>query len=363
MKKRLIVCCDGTWQHLGNSTLTNVAKFAQAVAPIGEDGTPQIVFYDEGIGTELTSNFLSGGAFGRGIDYHIQEAYSFLALNYNPGDEIYLLGFSRGAYTVRSLAGFIYNSGLLKRERINQITKAYELYRDRTLHPDQSPELVNFRQNNGERVPIKFLGCWDTVGSLGIPNLLPFRLVRKSFNQRYAFHSPKLSSIIEHARHAIAIDEPRQAFSLTPMEQGEAGKNTQTLKQVWFPGNHGCVGGGDERYKGFSDAALEWMIQEAEELGLALKPDYIADGIQPNHANDFTPLSPMPWMLLGGYKPRQLQPERDHLHPITLQRWQELTCYRPHNVLNAFGSTVLRQLSKQYTQCASQQVNAKLASM
>ncbi|MGP1382704.1 MAG: DUF2235 domain-containing protein [Thainema sp.] len=344
MKKRLIVCCDGTWQDLGNSTLTNVAKFAQAIASIGQDGTPQIVFYDEGIGTELTSNILSGGAFGRGIDYHIQEAYGFLALNYNPGDEIYLLGFSRGAYTVRSLAGFIYNSGLLKRERINQITEAYENYRDRTLHPDQSPELVKFRRDNGERVPVKFLGCWDTVGSLGLPNLMPFLPIRESFNQRYAFHDHKLSDIIEHARHAIAIDEPRQSLSVTPMEQGEAVKQTQTLKQVWFPGDHGCVGGGTPEYRGFSDAALEWMMQQASELGLALKPEYIADGIQPDHAIAFTPHSPLPWMLLGGYKPRQLNPERgDHLHPITIQRWQELNNYRPHNLLHAFGTLLNNQ--------------------
>lgn len=338
MKKRLIVCCDGTWQNLDKKT--NVTKFAQAVASVGEDGMPQVVFYDEGIGTEFTSNLLSGGALGRGIDYHIQEAYSFLALNYNPGDEIYLLGFSRGAYTVRSLAGFIYNSGLLKREKINLFKEAYALYRDRdhASRPDQQKS-TDFRHENGDRVPIKFLGCWDTVSSLGLPNLPPFWLIRKSFNKRYGFHNHKLSSIIEHARHAIAIDEPREAFKVEPMQQGESEKKTQTLKQVWFPGNHGCVGGGDEKYKGFSDAALEWMMHEAQELGLALKPEFIPDVIQPDHAVNFRPLSPLPWMLLGGYKLRELKPEDgDCLHPITVQRWHEMGYYRPHNLLQAFGT-------------------------
>ncbi len=351
MKKRLIVCCDGTWQHLGQS-LTNVAKFAQAIASVGEDGVPQVVFYDEGIGTEFASNYLSGGALGRGIDYHIKETYSFLALNYNPGDEIYLLGFSRGAYTVRSLAGLIYNAGLLKREKINEIENAYQLYRDRdrTSHPDEQ-EPINFRSRNGERVPIKFLGCWDTVSSLGLPNLLPFWLIRKSFNQRYGFHDHKLSPIVEHARHAIAIDEPREAFNVTPMKQIESEKQTQTLKQVWFPGNHGCVGGGDQKYKGFSDATLEWMMHEAQELGLALKPEYIPDVIQPDHAIDFTPLSPLPWMLLGGYKLRELKPEDgDCLHPITVQRWHDLAYYRPHNLLQAFGDILNGRSHKQSEQ-------------
>ena len=105
--KRLIVCCDGTWQKLANSCPTNVVKIAQAIKPVASDGTPQIVFYDEGIGTGDEINRITGGAFGWGIDQNIQDAYRFLCLNYEAGDEIYLFGFSRGAYTVRSLAGLL----------------------------------------------------------------------------------------------------------------------------------------------------------------------------------------------------------------------------------------------------------------
>lgn len=115
--KRLVICCDGTWQDLKSSYPSNIVKLTQGVKPIASDGTPQILFYDSGIGTE--NQKLLGGAAGVGIDANIQDGYRFLCLNYVPGDEIYLFGFSRGAYTVRSLAGMIYCSGLLERRYIS----------------------------------------------------------------------------------------------------------------------------------------------------------------------------------------------------------------------------------------------------
>ena len=105
--KRLIVCCDGTWNDLEMPYPTNVAKMAIAVTPSDADGVPQVVCYDEGVGTGKGLDRVSGGAFGKGIDKNIEEAYKFLTVNYEPGDEIYLFGFSRGSYTVRSLAGMI----------------------------------------------------------------------------------------------------------------------------------------------------------------------------------------------------------------------------------------------------------------
>ncbi len=139
--KRLIVCCDGTWQKLTSVYPTNVVKIAQAIKPSSNDGTAQIVFYDEGVGSgnEAEKLFakgdrILGGAFGIGIDNNIEDAYRFLCLNYEPGDEIYLFGFSRGAYTVRSLAGLIRCSGgLLLRKDIREAPTAYEIYRDRSL--------------------------------------------------------------------------------------------------------------------------------------------------------------------------------------------------------------------------------------
>ena len=253
--KRLVVCCDGTWQKLASSYPTNVVKIAQAVKPVGNDGTPQSVFYDEGIGTGDQLDKYFGGAFGWGIDKNIQDAYRFLCLNYNEGDEIYLFGFSRGAYTVRSLAGMIYCSGLLSRPKIRSALEAYRIYRDRDIKPSD-PEAQAFRAAYGERVPIALLGCWDTVGALGVPDQIPFLPIDNWLNSKYKFHDTTLSSIIQKALHAVAIDELRKVFDVTPMQKSPK-FDTQILRQVWFPGKHGSVGGGTKEQRGLSDLALQ----------------------------------------------------------------------------------------------------------
>ena len=302
--KRLIVCCDGTWQSHNNQIPTNVLKIAQAVKPKDEDGISQILYYDQGIGAvpdyePKISNkkkqlFLKGivdrlqkiggGAFGWWIDEKIEEAYIFLCLNYEPDDEIYLFGFSRGAYTVRSLAGLISCCGLLKRPHISKTNAAYDIYRNKKK-VERKTQGDSLRKNEEltqphESVRIKFLGCWDTVGALGIPDLLPRVSIDRIFGRKYKFHDNKLSSIIENARHAIAIDEKRSTFKVTMMKPGDGFKK-ENLKQVWFPGDHGCVGGGTDKMIKLSDdcelkalnlskAALDWMAEQASDLGLDL---------------------------------------------------------------------------------------------
>src|SRR5579883_605079 len=170
--KRLVVCCDGTWQQLASPCPSNVIRLAQSVKATASDGTPQIVFYDEGIGTDSQATKLLSGATGLGIDKNIQDCYRFLSLNYEPGDEIYLFGFSRGAYTARSLAGLIRNTGILKPDFIHLVNKAYDLYRDRNEYTAPNSDLMRaFRQNYSyeDITRIKFIGVWDTVGALGIP--------------------------------------------------------------------------------------------------------------------------------------------------------------------------------------------------
>src|SRR4028118_366614 len=168
--KRLIVCCDGTWNRLDSECPTNVLKLAQAVKRTASDGVPQILFYEQGIGVD--SHKIVGGVTGLGIDKNIQDAYRFLSFNYDRGDEIYLFGFSRGAYTVRSLAGMIYCSGLLSRSNVTMASQASELCRKREISP-KHPEAKSFREDfgkdDGKRVPITLLGCFHTVGALGIP--------------------------------------------------------------------------------------------------------------------------------------------------------------------------------------------------
>jgi uncharacterized protein (DUF2235 family) len=278
--KRLIVCCDGTWQSLVSKYPSNVVKIAQAIAPIGDDGVPQIVFYNEGVGTggDLLDT-IGGGIFGWGLDRAIQHAYQFLCLNYEVGDRIYLFGFSRGAYTVRSLAGLIYNVGLLNRPHIRKTPEAYQFYQDRSEDTKpSSPQAKAFRDRYSQEVDINFLGCWDTVGALGIPDQIPFFPLDNILNKKYEFHDTRINRRIECARHAVAIDEKRKAFYVTPMLKSDRSDN-QDLKQVWFPGGHGCVGGGTEATRQLSDAALKWMLDEAIKTGLSCKFEPIEGGI------------------------------------------------------------------------------------
>lgn len=171
-----------------------------------EEGIQQVVFYDSGVGTQGAVDKIMGGGLGEGIDINIKELYTFLALNYDDGDEIYLFGFSRGSYTVRSLAGLMYESGLVRRDHIQYVHEAYELYR---LNEDvESEKAVNFRQAHGERVPIKLMVCFDTVGSLGLPFDGPSFMDRFS-KERYQFHDTKLNPMIENAIHMLSIDEDR----------------------------------------------------------------------------------------------------------------------------------------------------------
>jgi uncharacterized protein (DUF2235 family) len=239
--KRIIVCCDGTWQKLDTPYPTNVVKIAQAIKPVSDDHIYQPLFYDEGLGTgNYLVDKIGGGAFGWGIDQAIQRAYRFLCLNYEDEDEIYLFGFSRGAYTARSLAGLIYCSGLLKRQYIRKIPEAYELYRNREedAHP-RGEKAIKFRQKYGENVPIEVLGCWDTVGSLGVPDLIPYIPIDNWINEKYNFFDTEINHLIKKAFHAVAIDETRKAFDVTPMTPNSKVPNQVT--QIWNSINEGFI--------------------------------------------------------------------------------------------------------------------------
>lgn len=270
--KRIVICCDGTWQSLEADWPTNVQRVAQFVKPSSDDGISQVLYYDAGVGLRNAVDRIAGGAFGAGLDDEIMEAYRFLSLNYEPGDEIYLFGFSRGAYTVRSLAGLIYCSGIVCRTKLRSIPYAMSLYRDREIRPADD-ECVNFRNTNsllnGDSRPIiTFMGCWDTVGALGVPAQIPIIPVDDWIGARYEFHDTDLGSHILHARHAVAIDEQRKVFDVTPMGPPRAPAEGHTLEQLWFPGDHGCVGGGVRAVRELSDGPLLWMIGEAEKVGL-----------------------------------------------------------------------------------------------
>jgi len=326
--KRLVICCDGTWQQLTSPYPSNVVKLAQSVKSVANDGVTQIVFYDEGIGTE--SRKVLGGATGLGIDRNIEDGYRFLSLNYVAGDEIYLFGFSRGAYTVRSLAGMIYCSGLLDRPHVTKAHEAYELYRKRDVKP-KDVEAREYRQTYGERVPITLLGCFDTVGALGIPGIPPLSKFQEQLNKRYRFHDTTLNKCIQNALHAVAIDEIREVFDVTPMKKHPDAENQRVI-QKWFPGEHGCVGGGTKEHSGLSDVALQWMIDSIGELGLGLDldPSVIPTGINPNYEADFK--NSPGFFKLAGIKFRDFSDTIDDLHESAIKRLKSRKDYRPKNL-------------------------------
>ncbi|MEG4814969.1 DUF2235 domain-containing protein [Microcoleus sp. K5-D4] len=342
--KRLIVCCDGTWNKLDTQCPTNVVKLAQAVKRTASDGVPQIVFYDEGIGVD--SNKIVGGVTGLGIDKNIQDAYRFLSFNYDQGDEIYLFGFSRGAYTVRSLAGMIYCSGLLSRRNVTMASQAYELYRKREISP-KHPEAKSFREkygkDKGDRVPITLLGCFDTVGALGIPVVPAFRKFEGQLKARYKFHDTTLNKDIENAVHAVAIDEIREVFDVTLMKKNPDAPN-QKLRQVWFPGEHGCIGGGTPAYRGLSDAVLKWMFDQISDLELKLEfePEAIED-IKPDYK---VPFQNNPgFFKLAGIKWREVGDTLEDLHESAIERLKKSQDYRPKN-LQKILSKVIENVEK-----------------
>ena len=346
MKKRLVVCCDGTWQTLTTEYPTNVVKIAQAIKPVSTDGTHQIIYYDEGIGTETSLRKYSGGLFGKGMDQNIREAYRFLSLNYEDGDQIYLFGYSRGAYTVRSLAGLIYNSGIIGRQEIRRAPEAFSKYRDLELHPE-SQELVNFRNDYSHTANITLLACWDTVGALGIPNTIPWLPLDKIINRKYRFHDTKLNQIIKHAFHAVAIDERRKTFNVTLMTKSKRASNID-LKQVWFVGDHGAVGGGSVEKSGLSDITLEWVIEQIRDAGLGLDMDesVIPTGLKPNYKTLFDNRVTGFKKIMGTID-REIAGGFDDIHNSVKERWKDIKEYKPLKLKESFGNKLQEWINEQ----------------
>ena len=271
MPKHLAVCFDGTWN--APEDRTNPYRMDKLIAAETSGGIQQVVYYDEGVGTHW-HDWFTGGAFGRGLSENIQQGYRWLAKRYAPGDAIYIFGFSRGAYTARSLVGLLRKAGLIRvtdkttePDLRNLIHAAYELYRTRHESPDV-PEAKWFRTTHSHEVRVKFIGVWDTVGALGIPfPRIPFS------RDYYQFHDTGLSGIVENAYHAVAVDEHRKIFAPTLWSR----KPEHTvMEQRWFVGAHANVGGGYKR-DALPDLALRWIQQKAKACGLAMRTDVVVN--------------------------------------------------------------------------------------
>jgi len=263
--KRVIVCCDGTWNDIDNQSIdTNVFRMARAIHATQETGgVHQIVLYLSGVGTSgLEFEKLVAGAIGLGVGDNIRSAYMFIAQNYLPGDEIFLFGFSRGAFTARSLAGLINACGILKRQKLGDLPNAWAYYR--TLGPHSPQEFKErYRTDCHVDAEVKFLGVWDTVGALGVPG----HLFSVENAKKFAFHDTGPCAVVKHGCHALAVDEHRHDFVPT-LWTGSAPAGVK-IEQVWFAGAHADVGGGYIT-RTLADIPLVWMAKKAEVDGLAL---------------------------------------------------------------------------------------------
>jgi hypothetical protein len=269
--KRLVLLFDGTWKDEHHpDAATNIVKLWQLIArgtreaAAGNESIKQRIFYDEGVGTGFLRR-LRGGMFGSGLSEKVREGYRFLAQFYEPDDEIYIFGFSRGAFTARSLAGFLAASGLLRRAECNAKNLAFAWRYYRTPPKERWPaDKAALEKVCTPDVRIKFLGVFDTVGALGIP----LGWAGNWFNRGNRFHDTKLGSAIDFAFHAISIDEHRGPF--VPALWAEPDHNNNLcVEQVWFPGVHSDVGGGFKIEDGndidaISEISLYWMVSRLQ---------------------------------------------------------------------------------------------------
>jgi uncharacterized protein (DUF2235 family) len=311
-RKRIVVCCDGTWLDSDGDyqTPSNVTRLARAIPPLGEDRsvTPpqpihQVVFYQNGIGTGSPSLYdkVVGGATGEGLAEHIREAYSFICLNYSPGDEIFLVGFSRGAFTARSISSLINAAGLLTATGLEYFVQVFEDWEFQNKKDFRSrwPDLpfkghkppvtdANYQRELLERgltranIKVKCVAVWDTVGALGIPliGLLP-----QPPSKDFAFVDTRVENNIEYAFQALALDEHRRSFTPTVWDWPHTDKyDLKILKQTWFPGVHSDVGGSYDD-TALANLTLAWMVSQLDPL-LTIDHDYVLSLITPVQKDD-----------------------------------------------------------------------------
>ena len=285
-KRRLALFLDGTWNEVSDNT--NIWRLRALFSPVGLDGCEQRAYYSTGLGTKFGEK-VRGGMFGTGIDTAITSAYEWLIDSYNPDDEIFIFGFSRGAYTARSLSGFILKCGLLQQGSplgVNQLWQRYRRKGAKTiwqlLDGENGPDEFRFEESwmrkYAQPVTIKFIGVFDTVGSLGVPFAIYRRYIKRE--QAYPFLNTGLRQSNEYAFHAMAIDEHRKAFRPTLWSNAgavnAAPRSVKRTEQRWFVGAHANIGGGC-----FNDPLaqlpLQWLESKAARLGLMFKGLFAAE--------------------------------------------------------------------------------------
>lgn len=317
MAKSIVFCADGTWDSSANGT--NVYKLYKACLTTAT----QVPYYDDGVGSDGTPiEKLLGGAFGAGLFQKIKDGYSKIAQVYEAGDPIFLFGFSRGAFTARSLAGMIAVAGLPTKNFDDALVEAaFQAYRNK----DQREKILAGLQAEYamDDAKLTMVGVWDTVGSLGIPAI--FGGVSPVV---YGFLDLSLHPDVRNAYHALAIDERRAEFPAS-LWSGTTDPN-QTLEQVWFTGVHCDVGGGYPEH-GLSDIAFAWMLGKAVALGLQVAPAIAAQYALPDGKHSLDQLHES-WSLLWGFPHRREIAETSNVSNSVQIRCTEDAGYRPGNL-------------------------------
>lgn len=326
--KNIVVCCDGTNNIWKDSGQTNVVKLVRALP---KASAQQVYYYDPGVGSidgllagdgdsPLREKLVrvAGLAWGRGVWTNVAEAYTFLMRHYVPGDRIYCFGFSRGAFTARAVAGLVSLAGVLDAAHANLIPTLVRVYRMRADDPRRKAIADSLSERFATRADVHFVGCWDTVESVGLPSILP------GFGQRIT-SDPTQKPAMAHIRHAVAIDEQRGPYAprlYEPDARGNYDGEERSFKQVWFPGAHSDVGGGyGARNDGLANVALHWMAREAAAKGLhvdlaALALDHPPDALAYLHDE----MLDMPWWSLVGYHRRAYPAAGAVLHEAVQER-------------------------------------------
>lgn len=390
--RRLIVLLDGTWNEPENDTDSNIVRLRRIIVDYirnGREVVPQsttrksdrssvltspqdILYYERGVGTAPLER-LKGGAVGYGLEMNIRRAYRFLSHHFLPGDKIFLFGFSRGAYTARSLAGFMHAAGLLRShcctpELEEQAWRLYRTPPNERLSGSWN-ELQRYVHSRND-VRVDCLGVFDTVGALGIPIRLGWRFNRA----RHEFHDVEMSSISALNIQALAIDEHRFPFQATLWRKPMFKRLDSRTEQVWFPGSHADVGGGwipeerrsSDHVEALDDITLDWMLKRVKkahedfpvpersllpfETGSARAPQHDArQGLYKLQPKAFRSIANRPVPLTGPWRrevgrDRHASSESERIHISSIQRLGEkVKCsgkwifYAPKTLLSEFG--------------------------
>ena len=303
---QLIVCCDGTWNDPDDGT--HIHRICQAGRTAF--GGDEHVYYDKGVGLEQLQR-LSGAALGKGLSENVRQAYRWLARRHEDGAEIHVFGFSRGAYTARSLTGFMNYAGLLLPQDEGAIGDAYEAYRFREHERVRTRFHDSAARARSRQVRVRFLGVFETIGALGLPLNWVKRITADLPHVNVQFHDTRLCANVDVACQALAIDEQRGPYEPAWWQAPEpAAPGLEKVLQVWFAGVHSDVGGGYDD-KLLAEVALGWMLEQARDAGLDLEPGLPAWPLRGD------PAGPLHDSFSVGWRVAHLLPSVDrYLRPI-----------------------------------------------